>query len=244
VIGKAIKPIIVLYRLTREVMTRQPSLRTAVILPKGRFMKLLVLVLGMFVLVPILEELFQVQALGELFFFAIVCYATYSFNHNKRFLAAAITLAVPAIASMWLRPFVQIRWLPVSGDLCGIVFIALVTTAILVHIFRQEVIDADIIAGAIVAYLLMALMWSKLYGVLEDAHFGSFQFPQGTTHSGREVFTYFSFATITTVGYGDIVPVTTVARASANIEAVVGQLYLVILVSWLVGMHVSARSRR
>ena len=49
--------------------------------------------------------------------------------------------------------------------------------------------------------------------------------------------------TITTVGYGDITPVTRVARAFANLEAVVGQLYLVILVSWLVGMYVSQKSK-
>jgi voltage-gated potassium channel Kch len=113
----------------------------------------------------------------------------------------------------------------------------------LVHIFHQQDIDADIIAGAIVAYLLMALMWSLLYGVLEAAHPGSFKFAEGVVRIGRELFTYFSFVTITTVGYGDIFPVTPVARAFSNLEAVVGQLYLVILVSWLVGKYVSARSR-
>jgi voltage-gated potassium channel Kch len=225
------------------MMLKKAPLPPAGILPKGRFMKLLVLLLGMLVLVPIVEELFHVRALGEFFFCAIICYATYSLNHKKRLMAAAVALAVPAIVSMWLKHFLQIKWLLFSGDLCGIGFVVLVTVAILGHIFRQEDINADIIAGAIVAYLLMALMWALLYDVLEAARPGSFQFPQGTTYLGREVFTYFSFATITTVGYGDIVPVTLAARAFANLEAVVGQLYLVILVSWLVGMYVSARSR-
>ena len=54
---------------------------------------------------------------------------------------------------------------------------------------------------------------------------------------------YFSIVTITTVGYGDITPVTRVARAFANLEAVIGQLYLVILVSWLVGTYVSKKSK-
>jgi len=53
----------------------------------------------------------------------------------------------------------------------------------------------------------------------------------------------FFTAIFTTVGYGDITPVTRVARAFANLEAVVGQLYLVILVSWLVGMYVSQKSK-
>lgn len=206
-------------------------------------MKLLALLLGMFVLVPLMEELFQVPALGELSFFAVFCYATYSFNHNRRMLAAAIASALPAVAFMWLQLFVQAKWLAVSGGLCGIVFLAIITSAMITYIFRQKDITADIIAGAIVAYLLMALMWSLLYGVLEAAHPGSFRFAEGVTFIRRELFTYFSFVTITTVGYGDIIPVTPVARAFSNLEAVVGQLYLVTLVSWLVGMYISARSR-
>jgi voltage-gated potassium channel len=222
-------------------MLRKASRESTVILPKGRFMKLLVLLLGMFVLVPIMEEWLQAPGLGELFFFAIFCHATYSFNHNKRLLAAAFALGLPASTFMGLNLFVQAKWLPVSGDLCGIGFIAIITGAILVYIFRQKDINADIIAGAIVAYLLMALMWSLLYGVLEAAHPGSFKFPEGTNHFGREMFTYFSFVTITTVGYGDITPVAPVARAFSNLEAVVGQLYLVTLVSWLVGMYIKEK---
>jgi voltage-gated potassium channel Kch len=56
-------------------------------------------------------------------------------------------------------------------------------------------------------------------------------------------FEYFSFMTITTLGYGDITPITDKATALALIEAVVGQVYMVVLVAWLVGMHVSQRPR-
>ena len=87
-----------------------------------------------------------------------------------RLLAAAVSLAVPAIVSMWLERFVQINWLPIIGKLCGIVFVILITIAILSFIFSQKGINVDIIAGAIVAYLLMALMWSLLYGVAEASH--------------------------------------------------------------------------
>ena len=57
------------------------------------------------------------------------------------------------------------------------------------------------------------------------------------------VFQYYSFVTITTLGYGDITPVTEVAKTFSPLEAVVGQLYLVVVVAWLVGMHVSKRSK-
>jgi len=56
-------------------------------------------------------------------------------------------------------------------------------------------------------------------------------------------FEYFSFVTITTLGYGDITPLTDKASVLAFFEAVIGQIYLVVLVAWLVGMHVSRRAR-
>jgi hypothetical protein len=120
---------------------------------------------------------------------------------------------------------------------------AIIIVAILRYIFLRQDVSVDVIAGAIVAYLLMALMWSFLYGVLEIAHPGSFNFPAEPSPDLPALFRYFSLVTITTVGYGDITPVAAVARAFANLEAVVGQLYLVILVSWLVGMHVSMKSK-
>jgi hypothetical protein len=224
-------------------MIRKAELRVTEILPKGRFMKLLVLLLGMLVLSPLFEEFFKVRILGELFFTAIFIYASYSFSRSKALVAAGVSLAVPAIASFWLKPFFTGQWVEISGGLCGMAFIALIIAAILRNIFLQQNVSADLIAGAIVAYLLMAVMWSLLYNVLEAAHPGSFKFPEGTIQLRGEMSVYFSLVTITTVGYGDITPVTRVARAFANLEAVVGQLYLVILVSWLVGMYVSARSK-
>ena len=117
--------------------------------------------------------------------------------------------------------------------------------AILDYIFRERDVSTDIIAGAIVAYLLMAVMWSQIYFVIETVRPGSFHQSAGTSASTLPaMLRYFSLVTITTVGYGDVTPVGAVARAFANLEAVVGQLYLVIQVAWLVGMHVSLKSRQ
>jgi voltage-gated potassium channel len=211
-------------------------------MPKGRFMRLLVLLLGLLVLSPLFEEFFKLRILEGLFFTAIFIYSAYSFSRSKA-LAAAVSLAVPTIAFFWLKPFFSAQWLEISGGLCGAAFMAIIIAAILHHVFLQQDVSVDLIAGAIVAYLLMALMWSMVYGVLETSHPGSFNLPTGTSQTPPALFRYFSFVTITTVGYGDITPVTPTARAFANLEAVVGQLYLVILVSWLVGMYVSQKSK-
>lgn len=212
-------------------------------MPKGRFMRLLVLLLGLLVLSPLFEEFSKLLGLEGLFFTAIFIYAAYSFSRSKALAAAAVSLAVPAIVLFWMKPFFTAAWVEIVGGLCGAAFMAMITAAILHHIFLQQDVSADLIAGAIVAYLLMALMWSLLYGVFEAAHPGSFNLPPGTLQIPPALFRYFSLVTITTVGYGDITPATPTARAFANLEAVVGQLYLVILVSWLVGMYVSRKSK-
>ena len=206
-------------------------------------MKLLVLLLGMLVLAPLLEQFIHLMVLEDLFLTAIFIYAAYSISRNRLLLATAISLAVPAIASTWLRPLVKAQWFGIFGGLCDVAFIATITVAILVYTFRQKDISSDVIAGAIVAYLLMAVMWSQVYVVLETAQPGSFNFPAEACDSTQALLRYFSLVTITTVGYGDITPATSAARAFANLESVVGQLYLVIQVAWLVGMHVSMKSK-
>jgi hypothetical protein len=213
------------------------------VLPKGRFMKLLILLLGLLVLSPLFEEFFQLRLLGDLFFTAIFIYASYSLSRSKALVTAAVSLALPTVVFFWIKPFYNAQWVEISGGLCGVAFMVIIIAAILHYIFLQQDVSADLIAGAIVVYLIMALMWSLLYDVLEAAHPGSFNFPEGTIQPQGNMSLYFSLVTITTVGYGDITPVTRVARAFANLEAVVGQLYLVILVSWLVGMYVSKKSK-
>jgi voltage-gated potassium channel len=85
----------------------------------------------------------------------------------------------------------------------------------------------------------MALAWSSIFAVVESLHPGSFSLPDIEGISPSRGFLYFSFVTITTLGYGDITPVTSLARSLSILEAVIGQLYLVVQVAWLVGVHVS-----
>ena len=211
--------------------------------PKDRFMRLLVLLLGMLVLAPLLHEVIDLLFIDDVFLTAVFIYAAYSFSRNKLLLSALIGLALPAIFATWAGGLVKAQWLTVLGGVCDAAFVATLTVAILAHIFRERDVSADVIAGAIVVYLLLAVMWSQIYFVLETLRPGSFALANETGPATLALLRYFSIVTITTVGYGDIVPVSAAARAFANLEAIVGQLYLVIQVAWLVGMHVSMRSK-
>jgi hypothetical protein len=85
----------------------------------------------------------------------------------------------------------------------------------------------------VAVYLLLGLIWARLYQVVELASCGAFRVPVGESPSGASL-AYFSFVTLATLGYGDIALVNIVARDLAVLEAIMGQLYLLILISRLV----------
>jgi hypothetical protein len=111
---------------------------------------------------------------------------------------------------------------------------------------RQVAVGTEInpnrIVGAICVYLLLGVMWSAIYMTIEFFQPGSFR---GLTDVTSPVWNpdwiYFSFVTITTLGYGDITPLTQTARSFAFAEAIVGQFYIAVLVAGLVSAYISAR---
>lgn len=103
------------------------------------------------------------------------------------------------------------------------------------RLFSTRRVSADTIKGAICAYLLIGFLWSILYALCERLLPGSFV----CTHTQDIKFVYFSFTTLTTLGYGDIVPVGQAAGVLTNIEALTGQVFLAILVARLVGISIA-----
>ncbi len=103
---------------------------------------------------------------------------------------------------------------------------------------KQTDVTLDVIYAALVIYLLMGMMWAYVYAILGHFEPGSFKFPDSGI-KGDMRYIYFSFVTLTTLGYGDITPLTSKAASMTLMEAVIGQLYLVVQVAWLVGMYTS-----
>jgi hypothetical protein len=110
------------------------------------------------------------------------------------------------------------------------------------QVVRGQKISANRIIGAISLYLLLGVTWSVVYALVEKLLPGSFS---GISISDTAIWTsewlYFSFVTLTTLGYGDILPLTATARVLSFIEAVFGQFYIAILVAGLVAAYISDR---
>ena len=210
-------------------------------LHKGRFLYLLLMIASLLVIAPLVEEFVHLRLLVDIFWTAVFVSAVYAVSQKKHHLAIGVLLALPMLSSIWISYLLEHIGLRVFGYLCGAVFFVFTIVQILIFIFKQERVSRDLIVGAVLVYLLMALAWTFIIAILEILHPGSYAMAQTESGRGTWHFLYFSFVTITTLGYGDITPVTKLARSLCILEAVMGQIYLVVSVAWLVGMHVSQK---
>lgn len=202
------------------------------------------MILLMLILAPLLEGLVKIRILMDAFFSVILLSGIYAVSQKKQYAFIAFFLAIPAIASAWTAYFVSSNPLEMVGLICGMLFYGFTLAIILSTIYGQGEVELDIIIGAAVVYLFLALMWASLYRILEMVHPGSFSMPEIQGGQEQLPLIYYSFVTITTLGYGDITPLTPVAQSLSVLEAVVGQLYIAVQVAWLVGVHVSQSMKR
>jgi hypothetical protein len=185
------------------------------------------------------------DAVGSLFLVAAIL----AICDHRRFRSLALSLGIPAFAAS------------LGGQIGGAAghvsliaargfstaFIAFTILVILRDLLTQREVTWDSIVGTFCGYLLIGVMWSEMYAMLEllspDAlHLAA----QSAPNPAEPVLNwhrlqYFSFVTLSTVGYGDITPVSPTARFLASLEAVCGQFYLAVLVAGLVGVKVSNR---
>jgi len=161
----------------------------------------------------------------------------------------ALLLMLPALVLMWASYGVpHSNWQYILQQLLTAAFLSLVTISLIKYVFSCKKVTFDLINAALCAYLIIGFLWVSLYAVVESVQPGSFLLPEdglgafiGQDQHG-DLFSrqlYFSFVTLLTLGYGDLVPVHSVARLLAITEAFIGQVFLVVLVARLVGVHVA-----
>ena len=203
---------------------------------------LLVAILFLIIGSPFLDELFRYGIIPDILLTTIFILGIHAISRTKKAVYIALCLAMPMFISIWSAHLLGDIDLLVTGEFFGAIFCGFIITLLVQFIFIQEAVTKEVIFAAVVVYLLMAIMWSFAYLILDYFNPGSFSFPE--SRSGNIYpYLYFSFVTITTLGYGDVSPLTAKASSLVILEAVTGQIYLVVIIAWLVGMHVSLRSK-
>lgn len=207
----------------------------------------------LFVLLPSLgRQTFLGQALFDVLFSWMLISGLWSLSHDHRLLIVGLILAVPAFLADWTLYFVSAPILIIVFHVFGGLFLAFIGGSTIALILHEDSVSTQTIFNAVSVYLLLGLVWALGFELIEYLHHGSFLLlgePLDASAAGsqRESFpllVYYSFVTLTTLGYGDIVPAIPLTRALAAMEAVTGQLYIAILIARLVGVHASQSARR
>jgi hypothetical protein len=166
-------------------------------------------------------------------------------GNSRRALIAAIGAGLASIAVVTfdivahyhVRDFVrQPAGFAVAATILLLLFYS---GAVILHsLVKVERVFVNEILGAFNMYLIMGFAWSYAYGLVELWAPGSFQWPDSESSLGLQL-TYFSFVTLTTVGFGDVLPVSSTAKMLVILEAIIGQFYVAVVVAYLVSMYIT-----
>lgn len=211
---------------------------------KFRFSILLAILLLLFIVVPF----FEVSFLTDLVISLILLVALAAVIQTKKLFWSSLIFALFSICVSWIAYHSGNVHLAAFAKVIQMVFLSFIAGVILSQVFKADKITRETVAGAVCVYLFMGVIWADVYSILEISQPGSF--PAYETIDGEKItdphlrsaqFTYFSFVTLSTLGYGDITPKTRQARSLATMEAIIGQLFLAILIARLVGQAVASR---
>lgn len=206
---------------------------------------LLLLLIGMILVFPFLEEgLFPRMLLGILFS-SVLLVGAFATPQSQRGLILKVGLALLGIGLQWTALWSSNL---ILLDLAGMTYalsLLVSISGVLRYVLKRGQITADKLHGALAGYIMLAFAWSFLYAQVEMNDAGSFG-PARLDFTQTGTFfklIYFSFTTLTTTGYGDIVPLTNHARSLVMIEEFTGVFYVGVLIARLAGLYPSPSVR-
>ena len=207
----------------------------------NRFLVLLISLVLFFAIYPIVENYPIATLILNLFFMLIIFSGVIAISDTRRPLLISLSLALLALVFRWTHYFYQFDLWIILEHSSNILFWTYIAIRILKFILSQNVITPELIYAALSVYFIFGLAWASMYQVLEISNPDSFSMSNAEASSQNFMFQmwYFSMVTLTTLGYGDIAPVTMTARVFVVLEAIMGQFYLAVLIANLVGRRIA-----
>jgi hypothetical protein len=175
----------------------------------------------------------------SIIFSMILITGSYAIGHNRRSLVLGGALAIVAIALHWLH---LVEAHPIMFRLLSVIYVIFLTYtigAVLHYLLVKGPVTADKLHGALAGFIMLAFLWAFLYTLLEDIFPHPFSIGNGDTEKSNlfYVLLYFSFTTLTSVGFGDITPITHQARSLVIIEQLIGVFFVAVLIARLAGLY-------
>ena len=194
--------------------------------------------LGLILIYPFLTGIAYHDEVFRLLAVIVFSTALYTLMGRGRITTIGFILGTPAIVLRLVHMVTHRQLFKIPDEFLGLTFLIFVTSVLVWSIVSNPSVTADTLAGAVSAYFLVGITFGVAYMTINSLVPGSFR---DTVEPGKMFtpadFTFFSFVTLTTVGYGDIVPWAPHARALAVLESVMGIMYPAVLISRLVGLH-------
>jgi len=207
--------------------------------------ELLVALVALFVSFPFIESLPSGALIESILLTVVLVSALLAIATRRRILIVAALLSLPALIGRWLNHYRPDLVPPEVFLIGGIVFVLFVVGNLLRFVLNAPSVNTEVLCASISAYLLLGLLWTLGYWLIAELIPDAFAF-NASTVADRSMKglngLYFSFITLSTVGYGDITPVSKVARMLAAAEATTGLLYVAVLIARLVALHATRKS--
>lgn len=199
---------------------------------------------GMLCFYPYLQADKAGQTIFEVLFTAMLFLSTYILCDTRNDTIVALIFGIPTVGAHVTQFFFPELIPPAIPMALFVLFYVHMTLSVFRHVLRENTVDSDIIAGSVCTYLLFGMIWAMMFTFVEEMQPGSFQLafqdgpltPDGSTPHFT-FFLYFSFTTLTTLGYGDILPMTPAARSLSSIEVITGVLYIGAFVARLISAY-------
>jgi len=190
---------------------------------------------------PFLEMLKSGKHIESICLTLVLISAVQAVGNRRRDLILAVALMSPALVGKWLNHLWPDSVPPQLFLVSILIFILFIIVQLLRFILLAPRVTTEVLCAGISTYLMLGLLWSFGYELVARSVPGAFVFngPDSTHVMAGFTSLYFSFVTLSTVGYGDITPVNNVARMLAALEAVTGSLFIGVLIARLVSLYSS-----
>lgn len=221
------------------------------IVSNHRFAVFFILLLSLIIIPPYFESLEWMDFIWQGMLTAVLVWALCTVTSNRRAMLLAVVLLVPTVVSTWLDSATNMnREIAYIDNFTNIMYFGLICAYLAIFVAKSRRINSEVLFASMCLYISLAVLWAGIFTNLELFYDPAFSFYGGTAREADiaqdKLFSYlmyYSFVTLSTLGYGEIIPIHRVALNWAAVEAMVGQFFIAIVIARLVSLYTLEQGR-